>query len=233
MKNAYIGTVRIARRIADFFRLLSALERSKSRNVLWFRSLFSIYDSADLVRLDMPWWTFSAIDAVEAHLARKQGAARVFEYGAGASTVWLAKRCREVVTIEHDAQFAELMRSTFSSFENIDARVCPPSDLVRDHVGARSNRKGFEGCSFDEYVSSIGSHQGLFDLIVIDGRARLSCLAAAKGRLAADGIILFDNSDRSEYRPGIAKSGFEERILRGLAPALPFPSQTSLLLPKG
>jgi hypothetical protein len=77
LKNTYVSVVRFARKVAERCGLLAALERSNSRFALWIRSLFGIYDSADLVRLDMPWWTFSAIDAVNIFLASRNRKARV------------------------------------------------------------------------------------------------------------------------------------------------------------
>ncbi|HEY5972158.1 MAG TPA: class I SAM-dependent methyltransferase [Pseudoxanthomonas sp.] len=182
-----------------------------------------------MASLDLPWWTYPAIDETERKLKRLQGRARVFEYGAGASTVWLAKRCSEVISVEHDTGFAVSMRSTFAAHGNIKLMVVTDIAATGSANEARSLRKGYEDRSFDDYVASISAHPGEFDLIVIDGRARTACLSMAIPRLAKDGVILFDNSDREEYRARIESSGLEERRLRGMAPALPFPSQTSLL----
>lgn len=228
MRTAYVNSVRFARKIAERSGLLARLERSESRNVRWVRSLFGIYDSADLVRLDMPWWTFAAIDAVEVLLSSRDGAARVYEFGAGASTVWLAKRCGSVYSVEHDAPFAQAMSGMFGAYPNISMVVVEPT-AASPSSRARSNRKGYTESAFDQYVSSIDRVDGAFDLIVIDGRARVSCLGKSVDRLAPGGTILFDNSDRREYREAIDTCGLQERITRGLAPALPFPSQTSLL----
>ncbi|ESY15632.1 MULTISPECIES: class I SAM-dependent methyltransferase [unclassified Mesorhizobium] len=228
MKNAYVSAVRFARKIADRCGLLASLERSNNRSALWIRSLFGIYDSTDLVRLDVPWWTFSAIDAVEIFLASRNRRARVYEFGAGASTIWLAKRSGSVVSVEHDATFAQSMGSMFGVYPNITVRVVEPT-AAANSTKARSNRKGYTESSFDHYVSSIDQVEGTFDLIVIDGRARVSCLAKSVGRLSPRGMILFDNSNRLEYREAINSCGLQERVMRGLAPALPFPSQTSLL----
>jgi len=61
-----------------------------------------------LIRLDVPWWTYDAIDKVEAFLSDRPGA-RVFEWGCGASTVWLVKRADSVVSIDHDAPWVEFV----------------------------------------------------------------------------------------------------------------------------
>lgn len=230
MKQAYVQAMRLGRAVAGKTRVLAALERSSSPRVRWIRTLFGIYDSADLVHLDLPWWTYASIDAVENFLAGRVGrATRVFEYGAGASTVWLAKRCTSVHSTEHDRPFAEAMQALFSAHPNVAVAVVPDTQATGAPGEARSLRKGYQDRAFDDYVQSISKIDGEFDLVVIDGRARVACLAAALDRLSADGIVLFDNSDRAEYRAGIESSGLVETRLPGLAPALPLPSQTSLL----
>lgn len=216
-----------SRKLANKLGAFRKLENSQNRAAQWVRSLFSIYDSADLIRLDLPWWTYPAIDAVDAYLAQLNGQARVYEYGAGASTVWLSKRAQHVISVEHDQAFAENMLPIFSKNCNIQLKVIPPD---RHSEGtAHSHRKGYEKCSFDQYVDSILEHADKFDLIIIDGRARAACLARARQRLNPKGILLFDDSHRNEYRDAITSSGLVERRLRGLAPSLPLPSQTSLL----
>jgi predicted O-methyltransferase YrrM len=73
---------------------------------------------------------------------------------------------------------------------------------------------------------------GSFDLVVVDGRARQSCLTHALPRLRGDGLVVFDNSARRRYRPAIAAAPVAETRLRGLTPTLPYPEQTSLLRPR-
>lgn len=232
MKSMYIRVMRAGRYAAQRTGLLDWLERRQNRRALWIRSLFSIYDSADLAALDLPWWTFSAIDEVEAYLMSAQGRARVFEYGAGASTIWLGKRCAEVYSVEHDAGFASSMQPLFAVHDNVRVSVVPDTAATGVAGEARSRRAGYENRAFDDYVRAIDAVPGTFDLIVIDGRARNACLARAMERLAPGGMILFDNSDRKEYRASIMSSGLCERALRGAAPALPVASQTSLLTRK-
>ena len=69
----------------------------------------------------------------------------------------------------------------------------------------------------------------LFDLIVVDGRAREAAMRAAIPHLAPDGLIVFDNSHRKRYQEAIAESGLSEQVFRGLTPSLPYPDRTSLL----
>jgi len=196
----------------------------------WLFSLTRAYDSVGMTELDSPWWTYRAIDVVEAQLAslRSHGQrVRVFEYGSGASTVWLAKRADEVHSVEHHREFAEQLRPVLSAYDNVDFRVVPPTPS--DEPVICSHKPGTAGLDFTDYVHSIDDVPGQFTLIEIDGRAREACLEHALKRLEPGGIIVFDNSRRHRYREAIEHSGLSERRLVGLTPALPYPDQTSVL----
>lgn len=210
--------------------LLDRLQHAPKDSLrFWFGSQFAIYDAAQLVRMDVPWWTFPAITRVEHWIAERSGDVRVFEYGAGASTVWLARRCRRVVSVEHDAAFLRTMAPLLVG-DNVDLRLVEPQrgDAAPQ---ARSGRRGYADCDFSAYVDAIGTDR--YDLIVVDGRARVACFERARAQLAPGGLIVFDNSERSRYASALSEVG--ERLLRcrGWAPALPYRSETSLIgLPK-
>lgn len=227
LKNTYIRCVRTAAKVGERTGLLSALERHRERrSALWLRSLFSIYRLDDLVRLDLAWWTFEAMDLVEAFLGEKPGA-RVFEYGSGASTFWLARRGAIVTSIEHDAEWGATMLDRTQGHENIHVRIVPPTKSPEGKFS--SGVRGWRGYDFEEYVRSIDSEVGTFDLIVIDGRCRPACLAQSKARLSEGGVILFDNSGRSRYRTAIDSAGMNQLVTCGLVPTLPYPDETTLL----
>ncbi|WP_417809767.1 class I SAM-dependent methyltransferase [Thioclava sp.] len=224
IRYAYVSSLRGARRVFSAIGFLDWLERREGRGARWFRSLFAIYDIDDLVRLDMPWWTFDAIDAVDLYLAAKPGA-RVFEWGSGASTVWLAKRAGEVISIEHDSNWADVVAPRIAGFDHVT--------LTRVGAEAKgrisSGKFGFEGQFFDDYVAAIRAVPGQFDLIVIDGRAREACLDEALARLTPGGRILFDDFKRARYRAAVSGRGLSIQTLDGLAACLPLPDSTALV----
>lgn len=193
----------------------------------WAYSLTRVHDSLAIAELDVPWWTYRAIDIVDVWLASRRRPIRVFEYGSGASTLWLARRADEVHSVEHHVGFAEHIRPTLEQHANIDFHVVEP--VKSAHPEVPSAKEGHRGLDFAEYVASIDKVSGSFDLIVIDGRAREACLTAAIPRLAVDGIIVYDNSRRARYERAIAASGLTERRLSGLTPTLPYPDRTSIL----
>ena len=117
------------------------------------------------------------------------------------------------------------------------ARQCR---CARRRTGARptatparqlSEKPGFEGLDFADYVAAVDDVDGSFDLVVVDGRARNACFHRAITRLAPGGVLVFDNVDRRRYRDAIASSpvAVDVEWTRGLTPALPYPTRTALV----
>jgi len=228
LKRAYVAAMR---GVALPLRATGALDRlQRARHdsfAFWLGSQFAIHDAAALARMDVPWWTFPAIDAVERWLAARNGAARVFEYGSGASTVWLARRAAHVVSVEHDTGFAKIA-APMLALPNVELRVIEPV-ATGATTRAPSGRRGYEGSDFSAYVDSIADGAAPYDLVVIDGRARAACLERAWDCLGAGGLVVFDNSNRQRYQAALGRAGGRLTRYRGWAPALPYPSETTLI----
>lgn len=228
VKRAYIRAVRGFGSLLGRLGGLALLEHHapRSRLATWLRSLFAIHDLDDLAKLDVPWWTFACIDQVDDFLDRRPGA-RVFEWGSGASTLWLAARSGHVQSVEHDADWAGILLPRLPA--NVDLTIVPPAPSPTPAVG--SAKRGHAGLDFSTYVAAIDAVDGDFDMIVIDGRAREACLGRAIRRLAPDGLIVFDNVDRQRYRDAIGALGARVEVIttRGLTPAVPYPTRTALL----
>lgn len=231
MRSLYVALVRALRAVLRATGVVRLLESrsDRSRAALWARSLLAIYDLPELVRLDVPWWTFAASDEVDRFLRDRPGA-RVFEWGSGASTLWLAKRAGSVTSVEHDEAWADAVHPWLP--HNAELLVVPPEPL-RGDAGVPSGKRGFAGLDFADYVAAIDGVPGRFDLIVVDGRAREACLARALPRLSPDGIVVFDNAARPRYRSalGAVDGGRAVRWTRGLTPCLPYPDTTALVAP--
>lgn len=223
-KEAYVKTARVASRIAGSSDVVPSRDERLRH---WVTSLPRVHDSLAIADLDVPWWTYRAIDVVDAWLESRPGPTVAFEYGSGASTIWLARRCTTVHSVEHHAAFSELMREALAPYENTTLRLVEPEHSPAPRVP--SGKESHAGLDFAAYVGSIDEAPGPFDVVVIDGRAREACLEAATRHLAPGGIIIFDNSARRRYRPTIERIAGRERRLRGLTPTLPYPEQTSII----
>lgn len=234
LRKLYVGAARRARSAADASGLLSRLDHrydEAPRSVGGhLRTLFAIHDVDDLVRLDTPWWTYGAVAEVERHLAAYAGGARVFEYGSGASTVWLARRSREVHSVEHHAGFARVMRRVLADAGvagTVDLREVPAE--ASDAPATRSGRRGEDHVDYTRYVRSIEEVGGQFDLVVVDGRARVQSLVAALPFLAPGGLVVLDDAQRPRYRAATSVPGLAVRHVWGWVPSLPYPRDTALV----
>lgn len=180
----------------------------------WIASLLAIHDSSRMIALDCPWWNVAATRRIDQFLKDRPGS-RVFEWGAGASTVWASQRSREVVSVEHDPRWFARLSGEIGDRRNVT--------LVHRHL----EREGHD------YVGAIGECGGLFDLIIIDGRQRARCLERAVEHLAPGGAVLFDDSGRRRYRAAIEGCGLAERVHFGRSYCVPYPDYTSILTRDG
>jgi hypothetical protein len=226
--SAYVRTVRGLTPVGRRLGLLGWLEAGPRHGArAWLRSLFAVSDLDQMIALDVPWWTVDATRLAEDFLRRRPGAA-VFEFGSGASTVWLARRAGRVLSVEHDPAWYEALRDRVRGHPNIALRLAPARPAVGvPRVG--SAMAGWRSLDFAAYVETVATTGEAFDLIVIDGRCRAACLAAALPRLKPDGLIVFDNSARRRYRPAIEASGLVRRETRGRTYCLPYSEATCLL----
>ena len=240
----------VAARTAGF-RASTAFGAAVSRSQRLERRLFGTVDPAHLSRwdrirtvpalwniramdqLDVPWWTWGAIRAVDRFLQERGGSATAFEWGSGASTFWLARRCSAVVSVEHHPGFASATAAMMARFAHVELLLRPGAPIAADGVGAvRSDKGGARDLDFHDYVGAIDTHGGgPYDLVVVDGRARSACLAAARRHLAPGGVIVLDNSDRERYQAALATAetwGSVERH-RGWGPGSPLPWESALI----
>jgi predicted O-methyltransferase YrrM len=137
--------------------------------------------------------------------------AKVFEYGAGGSTFFFARRCRSVVSIEHDTRFHQIVCDSLKErgLSNVECFHVPPEpdpvaeEAKEDFVTykAHPHRKEFSGLNFVRYVKAIDPFADeSFDVILVDGRARASCVYEAWPKLKVGGILILDDSNRSDYQ---------------------------------
>lgn len=239
IRAAYLGVVRATRRALDDTAVLRAWDRRAAERprstTAHLRTLLAVHNAADLVAMDLPWWTYEAIDLVDDFLDRRGGTARVFEFGAGASTVWLARRAGRIDAVEHHPEWAEWVRHLLSEAKGVTAEVAihvPPVPLT-DRPFLPSASPSAKGLDFSRYVAVLDEVEDPpFDLVLIDGRAREESLRRALGRVREDGLVLLDDAQRERYRPALREAGaagWEVTITRGRTPCQPLPRETAIL----
>jgi hypothetical protein len=136
------------------------------------------------------------------------------EYGSGGSTVYLLERARRVTTIEWDADWAPRVEAAIDPtwrerwtlvlrqpISDADSAPVDPSDPGGYVSAARSLR----GMSFRSYAEAIDRYEdATFDLVLVAGRARPSCLTHALPKVAPGGLLVLDHAERPWYAPALA-----------------------------
>jgi predicted O-methyltransferase YrrM len=242
LRDAYLAAVTGTRRALDGTSLLRAWDRHVAAHPRTasshLRTLLAVHNAEDLVRMDLPWWTYKAIDAVDAFLAARlaspSSGARVFEYGSGASTLWLARRCTSLDAVEHDAAWAEKVRELLATTAGLRCRptVHVPEVPATQRPLVGSGAPSGRGLEFDGYLHTIDRVPGEFDLVLVDGRARPQVLLHVLDRLCDGGLVLLDDAQRPRYHAAVdqaAARGWHVRRTRGATPCQPLPRETVLL----
>lgn len=152
-----------------------------------------------------PWISFAAIELIGNVLTKDMA---VFEFGGGGSTLFFTRRVAHVVTVEHDAAWFPIIERAVreSGCSNWKGLLRPaeegadPSACVADPDAYLSDDDGYRGKNFRSYASAIDAWaDGHFDLVLVDGRARPSCLKHALSKVRPGGLLVLDNSDRPYY----------------------------------
>jgi hypothetical protein len=200
----------------------------------WYLSLRG---AKDPLSDGIPWITYSATNYLNKYLVDHMV---VFEYGSGGSTIYLAKRVKEGVSIEHDNIWMENVRKRLGELRlnNWTINYIPPDKCDSksldyynpEHYAASSPR--YRGSHFKAYATSIlDSPDEFYDLILLDGRARNSCAKQAIPKVKVGGILVLDNSDRKHYQyihKKLNYTGWKKRDFLGPGPYLSWFWQTSI-----
>lgn len=145
----------------------------------------------------MPWFTYDGIAQLERIL---QPGFKVFEYGSGGSTIFLAPRVSQLVSVEHDPGWTKTVKQAIEqhSISNVTYLVKPPTKSQSKHEYFRSTKE--KDASFKDYVSAISDYPDRsFDIVIVDGRARVPCVREAFAKVKPGGYIILDNSERPDY----------------------------------
>jgi hypothetical protein len=153
---------------------------------------------------ELPWVTYRAIDWFSRHLTHEMV---LFEWGSGGSTVFFSQRVKRVVTIEHNPNWHQYVSSHLErkGVNNISLQLVEPGEITTSDPWYLSTTFAkYAGKYFESYCKAIDKYSdGYFDVVMVDGRARIGCIRQALPKVKPGGFIVLDNSERASYRPGI------------------------------
>lgn len=182
----------------------------------------------------IPWLTFDAIDFLNTIPLKSK---KVFEWGSGGSTLFWLKKGAYVISVEHDLQWYEKMKLTLPNTENVDYKLIEPeikkieSNLIDPSDPENYFSSNFKEHSFYKYATIIDQFENdYFDVILIDGRARPSCIKHAVNKIKPGGLLILDNSDRNYYLSKTSQyiKNFQKEVYFGAVPLVPVFSETTI-----
>jgi hypothetical protein len=192
----------------------------------------------------IPWITYPAKMMLERVV---QPHHRVFEFGAGNSSLWWAEHVAEVVSVEHDKGWAAAIHSAAPKNLTVIAKpigTAPedtralenfyPLQLKESALETRDagTHHGLTNKGFEAYALALTKFpSGHFDIVVVDGMARVLTAWLAAQYVNASGFIVFDNSDRKQYNDAfrlLADAGFKRIDFYGTGPVNCFEWCTSI-----
>ncbi|NIZ41273.1 hypothetical protein PVA45_07610 (plasmid) [Entomospira entomophila] len=154
----------------------------------------------------IPWMTYPFIDYSKTiDLSDKV----IFEYGAGNGTLYWAKRCKKIYSVENDANWYQRMIS-----------LKPENSTIYLETDQKLYAKSIEkpGCRFD--------------MIIVDGGCcRGDAIIEAVRHLSDGGMIVLDNANRfMNIHRFLFSQGFVRFSFEGLTPSALHGNSTSLFL---
>lgn len=170
-----------------FLKLLLNKKQTFLYQTGWIRS-YQEKKPVDLAGNPQPWLSISALLFLDERLNSNL---RVLEYGAGNSTIYFSGKCALVESIEHDKKWFDYTRNLINA-ENSEIHFHPLGD---------------------NYINASHLFEGMFDVILIDGRLRVECAKSSVEKLSPRGVLILDDSEREKYsdaRDFLTKAGFRE-----------------------
>jgi hypothetical protein len=166
------------------------------------------------------WINFKALAFLTSYLKPEH---KVFEFGGGGSTLFFCKRAGEVVTVENDPEWFEILKKQVET-KQYPAKwsgsmivgkpvVHDPNRRIDNPADFKSNHPGQADLNYQEYAQSIKRFPAeYFDMVLVDGRVRPACIQESLTHIKIGGYLVVDNMEREYYWTAfreVFKEGFE------------------------
>ncbi|MCU0390382.1 MAG: hypothetical protein MUE81_04640 [Thermoflexibacter sp.] len=146
---------------------------------------------------------------------------KVFEFGAGGSSIFFANKVQKIISVEHDKSWftnveVEIAKRKLTNWEGYCVEpVFLESDIgstnIADPKQYLSGDLQYKNFSFKSYASYIEKYDdNFFDMVFVDGRSRPSCLMHSFNKVKKGGYLVLDNADIDYYL-----THFNKDILNG------------------
>jgi hypothetical protein len=127
----------------------------------------------------IPWMNYNMVSFLEQRLKKDLS---LFEYGSGNSTLFFAKRVKDVVSVENNKKWYDYCSDK------------KPANVELIFCGSDENGK---------YARAITNQEKNFDVVIVDGEDRVNCMITARDFLTPSGVIVLDDTQGSTTKAGI------------------------------
>ena len=153
-----------------------------------------------------PWLNHGAVKWLRSNLTPDMIG---YEWGSGRSTVFFARFMKRLVSLEHKKKWFRKVQGLMAEcgVNNVDYYLIPPggepssASAVRPHIWddlQYTPRKPEFTAYFDHILRYPDE---FFDVVLVDGRARVECALNALDKIKPGGFLILDNSEWEKYRP--------------------------------
>ena len=187
-------------------RLLSMLYAGYFKEIGWIES-FNKQLPVNSNNMPLPWVTYPFIDFIEQRLHKKLS---IFEFGSGNSSLWYAGKVSKVVSLEHDHAWYEKIKNQL------------PTNAIINYCELE------KGGGYSMFANNLGEK---FDIVIIDGMDRVNCIKNSISCLSDSGVMILDDSERSEYISGVqflTQNNFKKIDFWGISPGLFYKKCTTI-----
>lgn len=155
----------------------------------------------------------------------------LFEYGSGLSTLYFSSKVKNIVSIEHNRKWYNIFEKELkkNQITNCEYYLKEPEsfgtlNITKNKAEYISNTKEYRGFHFKEYVETIDIYPDhYFDIVFIDGRARIDCIKHSINKIKSGGFLILDNSEEKKYK--LAQSilkNYEKLTFFDISPLNPY-----------
>jgi hypothetical protein len=152
----------------------------------------------------------------------------LYEYGSGLSTLYFSPKVKKIISVEHDKEwYNKTYGEIKEKIHNCEYNLIEPEPKkagISSPVEKMYISHLYQNLNFRTYVQSIDIYPDkYFDLVFIDGRARIGCIMHSIEKIKPGGFLILDNSDAKRYKEAqMILKGYNKLDFYGIAPSNPY-----------
>jgi hypothetical protein len=162
----------------------------------------------------LPWYSYPCFDFLKFRNYKDKS---VLEFGAGQSTIWWAKRAKNVVAFDANEDWYNFLKPQV------------PANVSLFHASSETPERSVA----DVRGALAGVPDQKFDVVIIDGLQRKAMVDVAIDWVSPTGIIVCDDSEGSGFFDAFQGKGFQRVDFYGYVPAVVLPHCTSIFFKPG